>query len=277
MAERLHIITKDGLALKGYREDPKSNPKGVIIIIHGMGEHADRYVHVSAFFVERDFAVLRFDLRGHGSSEGKRGHTPSYEDLMNDLNTVHQKCTEIYPELPLILYGHSMGGNLVLNYLIRRQPPVKGAIVTAPYLKLAFEPPAWKVKLGKLTAGIIPTLTQPTGLETAAISRDPEEVRKYKADPLVHDKITSSFFVNVHFAGPYAIENASKINIPLLIMHGLSDRLTSPKGTEEFAENASANTTVKFWPGLYHELHNEPERKEILEFEMDWLKNTGLI
>lgn len=276
MAKLVQIQTPDGLTLKGFQEDSTSNPKGVLIIIHGMGEHAGRYAHVSTFFLKREIAVLRFDLRGHGTSAGKRGHTPNYEMLMSDLDQFLDHAKTTYPSIPIILYGHSMGGNLILNFLIRRQPVVNGAIVTAPYLKLAFEPPAWKVSLGKLTAGIIPTLTQPTGIETAAISRDAEEVRKYERDPLVHDKITSSFFVNVHLAGPYAIENAGKIKIPLLVMHGLADRLTSPKGTEEFAKNANSTTTVKYWPELYHELHNEPEKNEVLEFEVDWLKSIGL-
>lgn len=274
--EQFSIRAKDSTQLKGYHF-PVAEPKAVIALIHGMGEHAMRYKHVALFMNKENIAVMMLDLRGHGTSEGKKGHTANYEMLMSDIDLFLDKVREFYASTPLILYGHSMGGNLVLNYLIRRQPHVHGSIVTAPYLKLAFEPPAWKVSLGKLTAGLIPTLTQPTGLETAAISRDPEEVRKYESDPLVHDKITSSFFVNVHFAGPYAIENASKIKTPILLMHGLSDRLTSPKGTEEFAKNAGSNATVKFWPGLYHELHNEPEKNEVLQFEVDWLSSIGLI
>lgn len=275
--ENFQFRTKDNLLLTCFHHPSGQDTKVVVALIHGMGEHAMRYAHVADYFNGHGIAVLSLDLRGHGTSAGKRGHTPSYDHLMDDLDTICRKAKELYPELPLILYGHSMGGNLVLNYLMRRQPKVQGAIVTAPYLKLAFEPPAWKVSLGKLTAGIIPTLTQPTGIETAAISRDPEEVRKYEADPLVHDKITSSFFVNVHFAGPYAIENAGKIKIPLLVMHGLADRLTSPSGTEEFAKNAGKNTTVRLWPGLYHELHNEPEKQEVLAFEIDWMKTNGML
>jgi alpha-beta hydrolase superfamily lysophospholipase len=273
--EQFNICAKDSTRLNGYFF-PVNEPKALIILIHGMGEHAMRYEHVALFMNKMNIAVMTLDLRGHGTSAGKRGHTPNYEMLMSDLDQFLDYAKTNYPSIPIVLYGHSMGGNLALNFLIRRQPEVYGAIVTAPYLKLAFEPPAWKVSLGKLTAGIIPTLTQPTGLETAAISKDPEEVRKYELDPLVHDKITSSFFVNVHFAGPYAIENAGKIKIPLLVMHGLADRLTSPKGTEEFAKNANSTTTVHYWPELYHELHNEPEKNEVLQFEADWLKSIGL-
>jgi alpha-beta hydrolase superfamily lysophospholipase len=170
-----------------------------------------------------------------------------------------------------------MGGNLTLNYLIRKQPELSAAIVTSPYLRLAFEPPKWKVVLGKMSAGIFPSLSQPTGLETAAISRDKKVVKAYEVDELVHDKITSAFFVNVHFAGPFAIENAAKIKTPLLLMHGLEDRLTSPEGTKEFMQNAGSNVTVKYWPGLFHEIHNEPEQQEVFQTEMDWLKENKVI
>lgn len=275
--KQFSLKTSDGLRLSGFIHPSEMETKAVVAIVHGMGEHAMRYQHVADFFNQQGIAVISLDLRGHGTSEGKKGHTPDYEMLMNDLDLFLRYAEEQFPSQPLILYGHSMGGNLVLNYLIRKQKKLAAAIVTAPYLKLAFEPPAWKVSLGKLTSGILPSLTQPTGLETAAISRDPEVVRKYEADPLVHDKITSSFFVNVHFAGPYAIENAQKICIPLLLMHGLEDRLTSPKGTEAFGKNASDKCTIKLWPGLYHELHNEPEKEEVLQFELNWLKQIGLI
>jgi alpha-beta hydrolase superfamily lysophospholipase len=217
------------------------------------------------------------DARGSRKSDGKRGHTPSYEALMNDIESFLKKVKQEFSDLPIIVYGHSMGGNLTLNYLIRKQPELSAAIVTSPYLKLAFEPPRWKVVLGKMSAGIIPFLSQPTGLETAAISRDKKVVKAYEVDELVHDKISSAFFVNVHFAGPYAIENATKIKLPLLVMHGLEDRLTSPEGTKEFMQNADSNVTVKYWPGLFHEIHNEPEQQEVFQTELDWLKENKVI
>ena len=277
MAEIFSLQTSDGLRLNGYIKQPISTCKAVMTIIHGMGEHAQRYSHVADFFAEIGIACVSINLRGHGNSEGKRGHTPSYEALMNDLDLLVSKAKSLFPNLPLIMYGHSMGGNLTLNYIIRRKPEINCAIVTSPYLKLAFEPPKWKVTLGKLTANLIPTLMQATGLETAAISKDNAVVKAYEKDKLVHDKITSAFFVNVHFAGPYAIEHASEIKIPLLVMHGTADRLTSPEGTKEFAKNAGKNVTLKIWNELYHELHNEPEKMEVLQFELDWLLQNQII
>lgn len=271
------LQSTDGISLRGFKLLPKGNCKAVVALIHGMGEHSLRYIHVAKFFAENGIATMGIDLRGHGKSDGKRGHAPNYEALMNDIDSFLKKVKQEFSELPLIIYGHSMGGNLTLNYLIRRQPELSAAIVTSPYLKLAFEPPKWKVVLGKLSAGLIPTLSQPTGLETAAISRDKKVVKAYEVDEFVHDKITSAFFVNVHFAGPYAIENAAKIKTPLLVMHGLEDRLTSPEGTKEFMQNAGSNVTVKYWAGLYHEIHNEPEQQEVFQTELDWLIENKII
>jgi alpha-beta hydrolase superfamily lysophospholipase len=277
MKEAFQLSTPDGITLQGYHHPTASNPKAVITLVHGMGEHAMRYKHVAEYFSEHNVALVSMDHRGHGRSTGKRGHTPSYNALMHDLELLLQKTNEIYPGVPVILYGHSMGGNLVLNFLIRKKPVVKGAIVTAPYLRLAFEPPAWKVKLGKLTAGIFPSLSQPTGLDTKAISRDETVVTAYEKDPLVHDKITSAFFVNVHFAGPYAIEHAKDIQVPVLLMHGTADRLTSAEGSKEFASRAGNKVELKIWDGMYHELHNEPEKAEVLEYEVNWLKKLGVL
>ena len=265
------ISTKDDLRINLFSNELSSN-KGVIVIAHGMGEHALRYTEMASYFTGAGFSVVAFDIRGHGSSEGKRGHTPSYELLMDDIDRVCDTVQADCPEVPLVLFGHSMGGNLILNFLLRRKRKVSGAIVTGPYLKLGFEPPKWKIILAKLSSNILPSLSQPTELEKPALTRTPEVVRKYEDDHLVHDRITSSFFINVHFAGQYAIDHAQEITTPQLVMHGSEDRLTSPEGTLEFIKNAPNQVSSKIWEGLYHELHNEPERKEVFLYELNWLK-----
>ena len=272
MKEYTSILSKDNLKITLFSNHVNST-KGVIVITHGMGEHALRYSEMAAFFTNEEFAVVAFDIRGHGLSEGKRGHTPSYTYLMDDLERVSLKVKSDYPTIPMILFGHSMGGNLILNFLIRKSIPVAGAVVTGPYLKLGFAPPKWKIFLAKLTTKLWPTLSQPTGLELEALSRNNEVIRKYEDDEWVHDRITSAFFINVHFAGQYAIENASKVKAPLLIMHGTEDRLTSPEGSKEFANNANKNVSLKLWNGLYHELHNEPEKTDVFRFELEWIEN----
>ena len=272
MKKYVSILTADHLKIQLFSNQIVSQ-KAVLVITHGMGEHALRYLEMANFFTAEGFTIVAFDIRGHGLSEGRRGHTPSYDLLMDDLDRVYSKVKGDYPSLPVFLFGHSMGGNLVLNFLLRKPNELKGALVTGPYLKLGFEPPKWKIALAKLTTKLWPTLSQPTGLELEALSRNNEVIRKYEDDEWVHDRITSAFFINVHFAGQYAIENASKVKAPLLIMHGTEDRLTSPEGSKEFANNANKNVSLKLWNGLYHELHNEPEKTDVFRFELEWIEN----
>jgi len=273
--KEIQFQSQDGLALHACMFVPE-NPKALIVLIHGMGEHFGRYAHVAEFFTQNGFAVAGIDLRGHGKSEGKRGHTPSYDLLMEDIELFVNKLKTSYLEVPLVLYGHSMGGNLALNALIRKKLPLKAAVISAPYLKLAFEPPKWKTVLGKLSAKWLPELTQPTGLNTKSLSRDEAVIQAYEKDPLVHDKITSSFFVNVHFAGPYAIEHAAKIGLPFLLMHGTKDQLTSHHATQQLHELTHERSELKLWEGFFHELHNEPEQQEVLNFVLEWLNSKGL-
>ena len=270
MKEYTSILSKDGLKITTFSNYLKSE-KGVMIITHGMGEHSMRYTEMADFYTNEGYTVISFDIRGHGLSEGKRGHTPGFEFLMDDIERVYTQVMKDYPSLPIFLFGHSMGGNLVLNFLLRKPNSICGAIVTGAYLKLGFEPPKWKIILAKLSSSIWPTLSQPTELELDALSRNKEVIRKYENDERVHDQITSAFFINVHFAGQYVIDHANEIKTPLLVMHGMEDRLTSPKGSQEFASNSGENVHLKIWDGLYHELHNEPEKQEIFNYEMEWM------
>jgi acylglycerol lipase len=270
------IITSDGIELNtDYHRSDSS--KGMIIIFHGMGEHSGRYVDLTKKLNEIGFSVVSFDHRGHGRSGGKRGHTPSYDLLMDDIKNVVDFAENLEQDKPIFVFSQSMGANLALNYMIRRKDKrIKGVVASSPYLKLAFNPPKWKVALGKMAAGIYPALTQRTGLEVEAISRDKSVIEKYQNDPLVHDKITASFFVQVHQAGPYAIDHINEIECPVLVLHGTADRLTSHIASEELAKNAKGNVQLKIYSDCYHELHHEEEKKEVFNEILDWIKNLEL-
>ncbi len=271
MSNTFTLTTSDGLQLNGAFFTPQGEIKGVIVLIHGMGEHFGRYKHVVDFFLSIQYAVAGMDYRGHGTSQGKSGHISAYEQLMDDTGLLLKKAGELFKGLPLIMYGHSLGGNIAANYVLRRQPALKGLIITAPYFKLAFDPPGWKVALSKIMAKILPALTLPTGLELAALSRSQSVIDAYKSDPLVHDKISASFFINVHAAGLYAIEHAGELKTKTLAMHGLADRITSYLGTTAFAQNNPQMIELKLWDGLYHEIHNEEEKQQVFEYIAVWL------
>lgn len=262
----------DSLEIYAQRWTPENEVKAVICLVHGMGEHSGRYEHVARFFVEKGYAFLAYDHRGHGRSKGSRGHCPTYELLLGGVSDLLNKAEELYPGKPRFLYGHSMGGNVVLNYGLRKNPDIKGIIATGPWLKLAFEPPKIQVSVGKFIGKIWPGFTQSTKLESAAISRIPEEVEKYENDPLVHDKISTAMFFSCYDAGFWALENAANMKLPVLLVHGTADRLTSQPASEEFSKKASENVKFVAWQGLFHEIHNEPEKEQVFNTMLDWLE-----
>ena len=265
------VKTEDKLDLVLYSSSVK-NSRAVIFLVHGMGEHAKRYAHVIEYFKNVNIATVAIDLRGHGNSEGQRGHMPSFDHMMHDLTLSLAHVTSDYNGIPLILYGHSMGGNLILNYLLRNSDGVIGAIATGPYLRLGFDPPKWKVLLAKLSANIHPALSQPTGLERVALARSRQIIDEYENDPLVHDRMTASFFINIHQAGINAIARSKELEMPILLMHGSEDRLTSPEGSKDFHANAGSNVTFHLLEGLYHEVHNEPEKNQVFKIQLEWIE-----
>jgi alpha-beta hydrolase superfamily lysophospholipase len=237
-----------------------------------MGEHIARYDHVARFLNEKGIAVVGFDHRGHGNSEGKRGHTPNYNQLLSDVEVVLGKTKELYPNVPIFMYGHSMGGNVVLNYALRKKPQVNGIIASSPWIKLAFDPPKFEVALAKFAVNIFPSLLQSTKLDATAISRDANEVQKYLKDPLVHDKISPAFFLGAYQAGLYALENAASFGLPLLIYHGSGDKLTSFAASKEFASKVKKEIVT--WHEIkdaYHETHNDIGKEGILTMIADWV------
>lgn len=264
--------SSDGLEMYSRGWAPQGVPQAAIMLVHGHGEHVARYDHVAAALGEKGYAMLGFDFRGHGKSGGPRGHTPSYDALMDDIASFSQQADLRYPGLPRFLYGHSLGGNLVLNYALRRKPDLRGIIATGPWLKLAFDPPASQVTLGRLMNGIAPGFIQHSKLNTQGLSHDQAVVAAYENDPLVHDKISARLFVTIYESGLWALEHAAEFPLPLLLMHGAADPITSAKASQEFAQKAGNKVSLKIWDGMYHEIHNELEKAEVFRTMLIWLE-----
>jgi alpha-beta hydrolase superfamily lysophospholipase len=268
----ISIKLSGGQYLRGIISSPGDHAKALVILVHGIGEHIGRYEHWMKKFNEKGFAFVGFDLPGHGRSDGKRGHIRSYSQTDEMLDIVIRENSKTFPGLPIFLYGHSLGGGIVLDYLIRRDPPVKGAVVTSPYLRLAFEPPKYKLILASVMESIFPSLIQPSGLVVEHISHDTEVVSRYKNDPLVHGKISVALFNSATSAATHSLTHAENLRIPLLLIHGSDDKLTQPDGSREFASKCS-HTTLKIWEGGYHELHNEPFKDDVFLFITNWLES----
>lgn len=245
--------------------------KGVVVLVHGLGEHSGRYDQsVIPMLLKASLAILTYDNVGHGKSSGKRGHCRSYDSVLDILGQLIGKAEALHPNAPLFLYGHSMGGNLVLNYVLRRQCSIVGIIATSPYLRLAFQPPKWKMVLGKLFLRLAPSITLPSGLDPNGISRIPEEVEKYKRDPSIHDKVSPMFSFPVIDAGEWAIANARKLEVETLLLHGTADPIIDYKGTEEFSQK-SHMAQLQLFEGGFHELHHDVCKDEVLGVIKSWL------
>lgn len=264
----------DQIKIYGQVWTPLEEPKAVIALIHGMGEHSGRYRKFAEFMTAHGYAVIAYDQRGHGKSEGKRGHITHYNQLLEGVEELIERTNLRFQHKPIVLYGHSMGGNVALNYALKRANTIKAVIATGPWLRLAFEPPAFQLKLANIMKNLYPSFSQASKLNTSDLSHDPLIVKAYEKDKRVHDRITAAFFTNVYAAGLYALQHANELKMPALIMHGGDDRITSLIASEEFASKASLVSTFKTWEGLYHEIHNEPEQEEVLQYALDWMNNV---
>lgn len=262
----------DGLKMYSKGWAPEKDPKAVVCLVHGLGEHIGRYEHVGAAFAEAGYAMLGFDLRGHGKSGGPRGHTPSAEAYYKDIDSFLAEAAKRYPSAPRFIYGHSLGGFLSLAYSLSRKPDLCGMIVSSPGLRTALHEQKVKVTLAKVLGAIAPTITLPSGLNAEHISRDPQVVKAYVNDPLVHDKTSTGFGRAALQAGEFVFAHAAELSTPILLAYCSEDKLAFPRGSEEFASLAPKGlVTLKRFDGLYHEPHNEPEKAEVLKTYVQWL------
>lgn len=265
----------DNVTLFSQTWQPQSaNPKGVINLIHGLGEHSGRYDTWARLFVESGYIVRSFDLRGHGRSGGKRGYSSGLYKLLRDLDQFVITGRELYGGIPVINYGHSMGANLVLNHTIQDMTTADALIVTSPWLELGNPPSPFKILSASVLAGLLPGLTVRNGLRAEDLSHDLRIVHLYKNDPLVHNRIGLKLFSQLYESGIRASMSIYKINVPMLVMHGESDQITSCKASRNFVRNASSKTTYREFEGGYHELHNDLDNELVFDTIKSWLENT---
>jgi len=267
-----NIKLKSGQILRGMLHSPGENTKAVVILVHGLGEHVNRYNKWAAMFSREGIGFAGVDLPGHGKSDGKRGNIKNYDTLFEMIDILLNSCRKTFPGTPLFLYGHSLGGGIVLNYLLHKNPKIKGAIITSPWCRLSFEPSRGKVLLASVMKSLLPGLTQPSGLVVDHISHDAAVVEEYRKDPLVHDKISVGLFHSAMNAATYSINHANGLKVNTLLIHGSEDMICSPEGSREFASKTSL-AELKIWEGGFHELHNEPFREEVFTFMMTWINN----
>jgi len=261
----------DGLNLYFQSWQIDKLPKGVICLVHGLGEHSGRYEHWAALLNNADYSMLTYDLRGHGKSEGQRGHISTFNEFLDDTEILLTEAEKRFPGIPLFLYGHSLGAIIISNYVLRRKPQIAGVILTGLAFKTPLRNQKLKIFLAKLFGSIAPKTSMSTGLDPLTLSKDPEVVTKYKNDPLIHYQGSFGFAKESIDAINYAEQHAGEWMLPLLLMHGEEDKLAFVEGSCEFAEKIGCDCTLKTWTKLTHEVHNEPEKEEVFEYLHLWL------
>ena len=266
------IDTADGQQLFFQAWLPDDSPKAIIIFSHGIGEHSGRYAHVGQALADHGYGLCMADLRGHGQSSGKRGHINKWSELRDDFAMIGSMTCDRYPGVPAFAGGHSLGGLLALNEAISAANGYTGIIASSAGLGLAFVPPQWKVALAKMLSNLTPTLTMSNELNPEWLSRDRAVVEAYRSDPLVHDRITARFFVEFTKAQIETLAGAENLTLPLYLIGGKEDQLTSIGTIAAFYEAAgSTDKTLNIYEGLYHEVFNAPEKETVIGDLIDWL------
>jgi alpha-beta hydrolase superfamily lysophospholipase len=248
-------------------------PRANIILIHGIGEHSGRYEHVAEFFTSAGFAIYAFDQIGHGKSDGKRG-VESYQQVYDIITNLKYRIKAKQPDLPIILYGHSMGGAIVLSYGLNHPEGLKGVIATSPAVGMADPMPDKTIQFMKILKKIIPNFTIVNGLNLSGLSQDPEIAEKYSTDPLVHNRVSLRLGLDLIQTGRDLLANTMVYPLPLLVLQGDRDLLVNPAATDEFSRKIHGRITYKQIAGGFHELHNEPDKNEILHGIIAWIDQT---
>ncbi len=248
----------DDLTIFARAWTPDLPPKAVIVLVHGLGEHIGRYEHVAQMFTDHQYAFVGADLIGQ-ENLAVTLHVDSFDDFYNDIDKLIKETDDRFPGVPRILYGHSLGANLVLYYAIKRDPTIAGMIVSSPGLDITRDPPQ-KYAIGKLKYTMYPRFSLTNSLDTTGLSHDQAVVKAYLNDPLVHPMISARAGLDLINLGKWLRENSISIKAPILLVHGDNDRLANISGTREFVKHFKGDLEYIEFPGGYHKHITTPTK-----------------
>lgn len=263
-----------GLALhwRGWLP-PRARPAGVVILVHGLGDHSGRWRETARRLSSAGLAAYALDHRGSGLSGGRRGHVDQFADLTADLIAFIAFTRGRHPSRPLFLLGHSLGGLVVLDLALGRPDAVDGVAVSSPCLAIRLPIPVWKRSLARLAGRWLPGLTLPSGIPAGYRSRDPEAVRARRHDPLVHDRVSAALFREWNAAMDRVRPAAGELNVPALFLQAGADRLVEPGVVKEFYDQVpGADKSFVLYTGWYHDVFAEPEREQAWRDLLRWLQ-----
>ena len=256
---------------------PDGEPRAVLLLVHGLAEHAGRYKNLVSHFVPRGYAVHGIDHLGHGRSDGKRVYVRRFADFTDTLRTYVERLQARHPEVPLFLIGHSLGALIAAILLIEDQTPFAGAVLSGPLTQIPDHVSPIAVIASRILSVLVPKMGV-AAVDATGVSRDPAVVQGYLDDPLVtNGKTTARLGAEMLRAIQRLTAEASRITLPVLILQGTEDRLVDPSAARHLhAGIASPDKTLKLYPGLHHEIYNEPEHEQVLRDVKAWMERQLL-
>lgn len=240
-------------------------PQAAVLVVHGIGEHSGRYLHVGRFLAERGFDVASFDNRGFGRSGGRRGHVDDFETFVDDIEERLDERRRL--GVPVVLFGHSLGGLMSTAYLVSDRPQPDLAVLSSP--ALAAEVPRWQRVAAPVLGRLRPTLFISSEIDGDGLSRDPEVQRAYTEDPLLVAGATAGLGLQIFQTMQQVVDRLDRLRVPAYVLHGDADPVVPPSASEPLA--GLEGVTYRVWPGLRHECLNEPEQEEVMGEIVDWL------
>lgn len=263
-----------------YRHRPAADERARLVLVHGLGEHSGRYAHVMDFLNEKGVTVTAMDHQGHGQSGGRRGHIDRFDLYLEDLKQMLAITKNNLPSgMKCLLLGHSLGGLAVLRFAQRHPDAADGLIISSPALAPAIKIPLIKGGAAKVLSSLLPTLTLDNELAPDHLSHDPEVVKAYVEDPLVHRRISTRWFTEFLAAMKLTASNADAIQAPVLMQVAGADRLVDPQASKTFFQSLTIRDKALFvYEKLYHEIYNETAeaRSQVMADLGQWLdKHLG--
>lgn len=266
------FLGEGGLRLYHQSWHPDSDPRAVVVLVHGVGEHSGRYMNIVGPLVEDGYAVCSYDQRGHGASEGRRVHIERWTDYRNDLGTYIEMVSAQAPTRPIVVYGHSMGSLVVLDYLLEGSQRPAGAVISGVALEPAGVGSPALIAMARVLTRVTPRMSMDLGIDAGALTRDPAALEAYRADPLVTGRATVRWGTESLDTVARVKKGLGRIEIPLLVVHGESDPLNLVRGARELFDAAPAtDKTLRTYPGVHHEPHNDLGHEQVAADVKEWL------